>query len=218
MFTFTLAHLYHAPSALLVVSSLSVHRHHKNCVVIESHTSLLKLKGFCFSTFCALPVLSKKTRSGYLASYISLLLLFIQNIAPFLNGFDPTTSFQGSSSTRPPWPWVGRTLGTRLLIHRLILRNSWCWPNLENAGNIQSLTSRKTEARQLISLLHQWITQEKVKSQRLLGRRRNSWNSGRKYGTNIRKHKTKSSIARWMSSAFSRENELFSFCWVSARK
>lgn len=32
---------------------------------------------------------------------------------------------------------------------------------MENAGNIQSLTSRKTEARQLSSLLHQWITQKK---------------------------------------------------------
>ena len=55
-----LAQLYHEPNALLVVSSLSVHWHHKNSVVIESLTSLLKLKDSCFSTFCALSVLSKK--------------------------------------------------------------------------------------------------------------------------------------------------------------
>ena len=100
-----LAQLYHEPNALLVVSSLSVHWHHKNSVVIESLTSLLKLKDSCFSTFCALSVLSKKKPVVviWLAIY-SFLLLFIQNIAPFLNGFDPPTSFPGSSPIELPWP------------------------------------------------------------------------------------------------------------------
>ena len=50
----------------------------------------------------------------WLAIY-SFLLLFIQNIAPFLNGFDPPTSFPGSSPIEPPWPTVAnRGHGGRL--------------------------------------------------------------------------------------------------------
>ena len=66
---------------------------------------IVKIKRFLFfHVLCFTCPFKKKPEVVIWLAIYSLLLLFIQNIAPFLNGFDPPTSFPGSSPTQPPWP------------------------------------------------------------------------------------------------------------------